>query len=52
MEEKEGKRINTAVGIAIICLFSTIYLAISYQIIDGELAKYGNGYERMYVMNR
>lgn len=50
MREIEKQKINTAVGIAIICLFSTIYLAISYYVIDGELSKYGAGYERIYVM--
>ena len=50
MKDIEKNKINTAVGIAIICLFATIYLAVSYYVIDGELSKYGSEYERIYVM--
>ena len=49
MERMKEQKVVTALGIALICLFSTIYLSISYYIIDNELSKYGNGYEYYYL---
>ena len=43
-------KVSVALGIAIICLFSVIYLSISYYLIDNALRKYGPGYERIYVI--
>ena len=50
MREMEKNKVGSALGIALICLFATIYLAISYYVIDGYLSKYGSPYERIYVM--
>lgn len=49
MEKLKEQKVGTALGIALICLFSTIYLSISYYIIDNELSKYGSGYEYYYL---
>ena len=50
MRDMEKNKVGAALGIAIICLFATIYLAVSYYVIDGYLSKYGSNYERIYVM--
>ena len=50
MKNLREQKVSAALGIAIICLFSTIYLSISYYIIDNALSKYGPGYERIYVI--
>lgn len=49
MKELKGKKVGTALGIAVICLFSTIYLAIIYYTINSELQKYGDNYYKFYV---
>ncbi len=49
MSGLKEQKVGTALGIALICLFSTIYLAISYYIIDNSLSKYGQGYEYYYL---
>ena len=49
LEKLKNEKIGTVVGIAIICLFSSIYMAASYYAIDNGLSKFGPGYERLYV---
>ena len=49
MGKLKETKVGTALGIALICLFSTIYLAISYYVIDNELQKYGDKYYQFYV---
>lgn len=49
MDRLKERKVGSLLGIALICLFSTIYLAISYYVIDGELKKYGAGYEYYYL---
>lgn len=44
MRELKERKVGSALGIALICLFSTIYLAICYYTIDGHLKKYGDDY--------
>ena len=44
MERMKEQKVGTALGIALICLFSAIYIAISYYFIDGQLKKYGDNY--------
>ena len=51
MREMENRKVSSILGIAIVCLFAVIYLAISYYVIDGEVSKYGYGYERFYVVS-
>lgn len=48
MKEFMGQKIGTAFGIAVICLFSSIYLSIGYQVIDNFLSQEA-GYERLLV---
>lgn len=50
MKGLKGAKVGTALGIAIVCLFSTIYLAISYYAIDGELQKFGDKYYHFYAL--
>jgi hypothetical protein len=45
----KDKKVGTAFGVAVICLFSVIYLAVSYYAIDSHLKKYGNSYYHFYV---
>jgi len=52
VRELKEQRVGTALGIALICLFSVIYLAISYYVIDSNLSKYGEGYEYYYLKNK
>lgn len=49
MKSLKEKRVDTALGIALICLFSTIYLAVSYYVIDNALQKFGNYYYNFYL---
>jgi len=49
MQKLKDQKIGTAVGIALICLFSCIYIAISYYVIDGYLSKYDAEYERLLI---
>lgn len=49
MRELKEKKISSAIGVALIFLFSTIYLAIGFYIIDGQLKKYGDDYYRFYI---
>lgn len=50
MREIERVKVSSIIGIALICLFATIYLAISYYVIDGYLSKYNGEFERIYVV--
>ena len=50
MKNLKEQKVGLALGLAIICLFSAIYLSISYYVIDNALSKYGPGYERIYVI--
>ena len=43
------EKVGIALGLAIICLFGSIYFAISYYAIDNGLSKFGPGYERLLV---
>lgn len=49
MKSLKEKRVDTALGIALICLFSTIYLAVSYYVIDTALQKFGDYYYNFYL---
>ena len=50
MKEFGKKRVSIGFGILFICLFSAVYIFISYRIIDNYLSKtYGSGYESFYV---
>lgn len=43
-------KVGTGLGIAFICLFGSIYLSISYRVVDNYLSNsYGSGYETIYV---
>jgi len=48
MKDFMKQTIGTAFGIAVICLFSSIYLSIGYQVIDNYLSQ-EPGYERLMV---
>lgn len=48
MKEFMCQRIDTAFGIAVICLFSSIYLSIGYQVIHNYLSQ-EVGFERLLV---
>lgn len=50
MRDMEKRKISSVLGIALVCLFATIYLAISYYVIEGYLSKYSESYERIYVV--
>ena len=50
MRELESKRVSTGLGVLLICLFSAVYIFISYRIIDNYLSDtYGSEYESFYV---
>lgn len=49
MKYLKEQKVNSALGILIICLFAVIFLAIGYYSIDNELHKFGNSYYRLYV---
>lgn len=49
MRELKEKKVGTALGIALICLFSTIYLAISYYAIDSHLREFGTYYYNFFI---
>ena len=40
MKELEKKSINTGLGILLICLFSTIYILVSYIVIMSNVGWY------------
>ena len=48
MKDFMSQSIGTAFGIAVICLFSSIYLSIGYQVIDNHLNQEA-GYELLLV---
>lgn len=52
MGKLKETKVGTALGIALICLFSTIYLAISYYVIDSELQKFGDNYYKFYTLKK
>ena len=45
----KDKKVGIALGSALIFLFSIIYLAVGYYVIDSHLKKYGNDYYHFYV---
>lgn len=49
MKYLKEQKVNSALGILIICLFAAIFFAIGYYSIDNELHKFGNSYYRLYV---
>lgn len=49
MRELRDRKVGTALGVSLICLFSAIYLAICYYAIDSHLKKYGDDYYHFYV---
>ncbi len=40
MKELEKKSVNTGLGVLLICLFSTIYILISYIVIISKISQY------------
>lgn len=52
MRELKKKKVGTALGIAIICLFIDIYLAASYYAIDSKLQEFGDKYYHFYALKK
>jgi len=49
MKDVLDQKIGTAFGIAVICLFSSIYLSIGYQVVDNYLSRTNALGERLLV---
>ena len=52
MKGLKDYKINTLLGVAIVALFSVIYLAISFYIVDSNLKKYNDYYYRFYTIRK
>ena len=52
MKGLKEKKVGTALGLAFITLFTIIFLAISFYVVDSHLHKYPDFYYRFYSIRK
>jgi len=52
MKGLKEKKVGTLLGLALVALFSAIYLAISFYVVDSHLQKYRDYYYRFYSIRK